>query len=273
MKTLKNEKGIENVSNTKQNKLINILNGDRHSLLLSVALHLVPGVLILLTYLIVGEPVVKALGYPIYLAWVFSMCFSLAPIELGLLFYLGWKKNGKLSLRGVVHYMDKPVKKLPLIELVTVLIIGLYAASIILTPVDNFVYKHLFSWIPFASAAGGSGGYLSGYPRSTVIVTLAVCVVFQGIILPAIEEIYFRGYLLPRLSYLGKLAPILNMILFSLYHLWTPWQFVSRIGFFLPTVWVMWRKKDLRISILVHCLSNTLLTLITLIAIAMGSPY
>jgi membrane protease YdiL (CAAX protease family) len=264
---------MENSHDTKQNTLVKRLTEDQHSLLLSIALHLIPSVLILAAYLMIAAPLVEVIGYPPYLGWVVAMCIALAPVELGLLFYLGWRKNGRLSLRGVVDYMEKPVKKLALGGIVTILIIGLYIASIILTPVDTFIYKHLFSWIPFASAAGGGSGYLSGYARSTVIVTLAVSVIFQGIILPTIEELYFRGYLLPRLSRLGRLAPILNMILFSLYHVWTPWQFVSRIGFFLPTVWVTWLRKDLRISILVHCISNTLLTLISLIAIILGSSY
>jgi membrane protease YdiL (CAAX protease family) len=264
---------MENVNGTSQNKFIKRLIEDQHSLLLSVTLHLVPGLLIMAVFFLVGAPLVKALEYPTYLAWVVSMIIALAPVELGLLLYLGWKKNGKISLRGVVQYMDKPVKKLALSWIVTVLIIGLYIASVILTPIDTFIYKHFFSWIPFASAIAGGSGYISGFARSTVIVTLAVCVVFQGIVLPVIEELYFRGYLLPRISRFGRMAPILNMLLFSLYHFWTPWQFISRVGFFLPTVWVMWRKKDLRISILVHCISNTLLTLVSLIAIIMGSPY
>jgi uncharacterized protein len=264
---------IENAHDTKQNTLVKRLMENQHSLLLSVALHLIPGVLILVVYLLIAAPLVDAIGYPPYLGWVVAMCIALAPVELGLLLYLGRKRNGRLSLRGVVDYMEKPVKKLALSGIVIILIIGLYIASVILTPVDSFVYQYLFSWIPFASAAGGGSGYLSGYVRSTVIVTLAVSVIFQGIILPTIEELYFRGYLLPRLSHLGKLAPILNMILFSLYHVWTPWQFISRIGFFLPTVCVTWLKKDLRISILVHCIANTLLTLISLIAIILGSSY
>jgi len=264
---------LEMVRDTAPNKFVKRLSEDQHSLLLSVALHLIPGVLILVAYLLIATPLVEALGYPPYLGWVVAMCIALAPVELGLLLYLGWKKNGRLSLRGVVDYIEKPVKKLTLSGIVTILIIGLYIASVILTPVDTFVYKYLFSWIPFASGVGGSSGYLSGYARSTVIVTLAVSLILQGIILPVIEELYFRGYLLPRLARLGKLAPILNMILFSLYHFWTPWQFISRIGFFLPTVWVTWLKKDLRISILVHCIANTLLTLISLIAIILGSSY
>ncbi|APM39842.1 hypothetical protein BS101_14420 [Clostridium kluyveri] len=77
------------------------------------------------------------------------MCVALVPAELGLLLFLGWKKNGKLSLRGVVHYMEKPLKKGTLIRLIFVLIIGLFIAAILLNPVDSFIYKRIFSWIPF----------------------------------------------------------------------------------------------------------------------------
>ncbi len=238
----------------------------------SVALHLIPGVLILVAYLLIAAPLVQALGYPPYLGWVVAMCLALAPVELGPLLYLSWKKNGKLSLRGVVHYTEKPLKTGALVGYVVILIIGLVIATALLTPVDTFVYNHLFSWIPFESA-GGAGGFLSGYARSTVIVTLVVSLIFTGVILPAIEELYFRGYLLPRLSRAGRWAPVLNMVLFSLYHLWTPWQFITRIGFFLPTVWVTWRKQDLRVSLWVHCLSNTIVQLLTLIAILSGASF
>jgi len=261
-----------NVRDTTLSKLVKRLIEDQHSILLSVALHLIPAVLILVAYLLIAAPLVQALGYPPYLGWVVAMCLALAPVELGLLLYLSWKKNGKLSLRGVVHYTEKPLKTGALVGYVVILIIGLVSATALLTPVDTFVYNHLFSWIPFESA-GGAGGFLSGYARSTVIVTLVVSLIFTGVILPAIEELYFRGYLLPRLSRAGKWAPILNMVLFSLYHLWTPWQFITRIGFFLPTVWVTWRKQDLRVSLWVHCLSNTIVQLLTLIAILSGASF
>jgi uncharacterized protein len=102
-------------------------------------------------------------------------------------------------------------------------------------------------------------------------VTLVVSLVLSGPLLPAVEELYFRGYLLPRLSHLGVGAPLLNMALFALYHLWTPWQAVSRFVFFLPTVWATWRKRDLRIALGVHCLANTLGVLLTLAAVLAGA--
>jgi membrane protease YdiL (CAAX protease family) len=45
-----------------------------------------------------------------------------------------------------------------------------------------------------------------------------------------VEEMYFRGYLLPRISRLGAWAPLVNTVLFSLYHLFTPWLNVGRIA-------------------------------------------
>lgn len=248
------------------------LTKEQHSLLLSIPLHLAPGVLIVAAYLFAAAPMARALDYPPYLAWVIAMCLALVPAELGLLLFLGRKKNGKLSLRGVVQYTEKPVKRGTLIRLVIALMIGLFLAAALLTPVDSFLYNRLFSWISF-ERSGGAGGYVAGYAHSRIVITLSLSLLLTGMILPAIEELYFRGYLLPRLSYLGKWAPVLNTTLFSLYHLWTPWQFISRIGFFLPTVWVTWRKQDLRVSLWVHCLANTITQLLTLIAILAGLSF
>ena len=45
-----------------------------------------------------------------------------------------------------------------------------------------------------------------------------------------VEKMYFRGYLLPRISRLGAWAPLVNTVLFSPYHLFTPWLNVGRIA-------------------------------------------
>jgi membrane protease YdiL (CAAX protease family) len=48
---------------------------------------------------------------------------------------------------------------------------------------------------------------------------LLLGLVLSGVVAPVVEEMYFRGYLLPRLSRLGRWAPVLNVTLFALYHL------------------------------------------------------
>lgn len=68
-----------------------------------------------------------------------------------------------------------------------------------------------------------------------------------------VEELYYRGYLLPRVSRLGKWAPLINTVLFSLYHFTSLWQNPSRIIAFLPMVYAVWWKRNIYLGILVHC--------------------
>jgi uncharacterized protein len=236
----------------------------QHSLTVSIALHLIPGILIVMAYNFIASPLVQSIGYPPFFGWVISMCLALAPLELGLLYYLGWEKNKKLSLKGVVSYTDKPLKGKQLFKIVTLLIILLFIASSIFLPIDNLLQKFFFPWINYVS---NGADFFKGYPKHVMLISLYISFILIGVILPFIEELYFAGFLLPRISRYGKIAPVLNIVLFSVYHFWTPWQFFSRIAFYLPTVYVTWQKEDLRISIWVHCLSNSLVQLGTIIAV------
>jgi membrane protease YdiL (CAAX protease family) len=78
----------------------------------------------------------------------------------------------------------------------------------------------------------------------------------NGIAGPVVEELYFRGYLLPRIARLGGWAPVLNMVLFSLYHFFTPWNNVGRIVALLPMVYATWWKRNIYLGMAVHVLWN-----------------
>jgi membrane protease YdiL (CAAX protease family) len=71
-----------------------------------------------------------------------------------------------------------------------------------------------------------------------------------------VEEIYFRGYLLPRMGIFGKFAPLINTLIFSLYHFFTPWLNITRIVGITPMVYSVWINKNIKIGIIVHCLGN-----------------
>ena len=89
-------------------------------------------------------------------------------------------------------------------------------------------------------------------------ITIILCVLINGFLGPIVEEIYFRGYLLPRMEVFGKLAPLINTIIFSIYHFFTPWQNLTRIIGITPMVYSVWKNKDIKIGIIAHCLCNTL---------------
>ena len=73
-----------------------------------------------------------------------------------------------------------------------------------------------------------------------------------------VEELYFRGYLLPRMPLSDTLAPVLHSALFALYHIWTPWMVVSRTIGVLPLIYVVRSKRNIYVGITAHCLANTL---------------
>jgi len=93
--------------------------------------------------------------------------------------------------------------------------------------------------------------------------TFLVYLVVNGLALPIIEELYFRGYLLPELEHYGNWAPLINLSLFALYHLWTPWETISRILWMLPWVYVVWHKRNIFLIIITHCAANLIGSLLT----------
>ena len=86
---------------------------------------------------------------------------------------------------------------------------------------------------------------------------------------PLVEELYYRGYLLPRISRLGKWAPLINTVLFSLYHFTSLWQNPSRIIAFLPMVYAVWWKKNVYLGIIVHC-GVIVISTLGILALALG---
>lgn len=259
---------VRAVEDARAGGVVHRLLGGRHSLPLSIALHLVPGVLIVAAYLLVGEPFADAIGYPAFLGWAIALCLVLIPILLGLLWF-GRMRNGRFSLRGVLHYIDKPVPCGKLVAMVIPLIVWMMVAGLALAPVNTFV-KGFFTWLPYAGGGNGNNSYLDGHSHSIMLTTLVICLPLTGISLPLIEELYFRGFLLPRIAHLGRWAPVLSTVLFSLYHFWSPWAFVSRVIFTFPGYWLAWRHRDIRLSIGMHVGSASIAATFGTIAVALN---
>ena len=92
----------------------------------------------------------------------------------------------------------------------------------------------------------------------------------DGIINPVVEELYFRGYLLPRISRLGWLSPLVSASLFTLAHFWQPYNYPTIFLIQLPLVYVVYWKRNIYIAILVHCAGNLIGAVLSLVSF-MGS--
>ena len=227
---------------------------DQHSPWQSVLLHLLPGTIATAMY-VFSVPVFTRLGYPSITALYLPMILVVILMELGYLLYHGQKKNGSLSLRGVVDFRQPVPWWLYIAFPLLILIWGILVTGLV-SALDNLFLNRLFGWLPDWYALRNLLQIKEVYPRAAILVTAGGALILNRIVGPIVEELYFRGHLLPRLSRFGRSAPLLNVILFSLYHLWTPWMFLSRVILLVPMAYLVWWKRNIYIGIIAHCLLN-----------------
>ena len=220
---------------------------EKHSTTQSVILHLLPGILIGCFYLLVRQPV-ASMGYPSIIALILAYAFILIPIELGYLLDQGKKKTGRFTLQGIISYRNS-IPWWQYLVWVLVIFIAVGVIFTLLKPVDAFLQGKLFFWLPDINY-----GLDGNYSRKTLIVTYSLVFIFVAFLVPLVEELYFRGYLLPRMK--GKFAPLLHSFLFAVQHVLEPWRIITRTLGFLPILFGV-KKKNIYIGIIVHILCNT----------------
>ena len=226
-----------------------------HSVWQSIVLHLLPGVL-LLAFFVIARPIARDLGLPLRFAPLLGAFLVLIPVELGILFYEGKKRNGKFSLRGVVVYRER----IPFWQYflwVPLLVVWSSICALLLSPLGDFLIETVFAWLPAWFIYSDNSGY------SRIILVLMVTVYgIANIGAAIVEELYFRGYLMPRLSRLKGWAPLVNTVLFSLQHFLTPWQQIFIILGVLPQAYLVSRKRNIYLGIIAHSLLNLLSTIL-----------
>ena len=228
-----------------------------------------PWWLILVMFLVPG---VLSTGFSAWLAPILrenglpgDLALDLSPVvlvgELGLLLFLA--RRNPAGLRGVVGYRNR----LPWPRLVAVLA-GLYVAMLALylvsQPLTEVLETRVFGWVP-----DWLGGEPARDPGTGGLILLVLgTAVFNTIVDPIIEEMYFRGHLLPRMPVAGFAAILVNAALFSVQHFWQPHLYLFVLGCQVMLMAVMVRFGDLRISMIGHCLVNGTSAVLTLLAYA-----
>jgi membrane protease YdiL (CAAX protease family) len=219
-----------------------------------LALFLVPGAMITIADVALA-PVAEAAGFPPIAALLVAILIVLVPVELGIVIWAG-RGEGR-SLRSIVP----PAHRLPwtrLVWLVPLLIVAAFVGFGLSMAVEPAVIDGLFGWLPDWFVQPIDPNRIGDYERDAWLLTLGAYVLLNGLMGPIVEELYFRGYLLPRMQWLGRWAPLVNVTLFSLYHFWSPWQIVGRILGFGPTVAAVQWTRNVYLGMVVHCTLNIL---------------
>lgn len=182
------------------NQTLSIEEASHNSPVTSLLLHLVPGVLATAGFLVL-RPVVESAGFPPLLAFLLAILLLDLPFMLGVMLNEGKKSNGRFGLKGVVHYGHKLAWKTFALIFVGAFV-GVYLLVMLVTPISAFLEERFFTGLPAWLFLEERTQY-EVYAKNVLVAIFALQLVLTGVALPWVEELYFRGYLLPRLSRYG----------------------------------------------------------------------
>lgn len=231
-----------------------------HSILRSILLHFLPGVLILVFFILI-VPVIKDLDLPVRFASIMGIFLVLIPVELGILLHEGKKRNGRFSLEGIVVYREK-IPGVQYLIWVPLLVVWSGFLALLYSPIGNFLATRLFFWLPdwfFGTDYGAA--------TKTTLLMMVVLYGIANVLAAIVEELYFRGYLMPRLSRLKGWGPLVNAAFFALQHFLTPWQVPFIILGMLPQAYLVSRKRNIYLGILAHSILNLLSSILLFLSI------
>jgi len=236
----------------------------QHTPIQSILLHLLPGSIVLVSISIFSQPYFsRVLGIdeklsPV-LGYLLGLLFGLLPVQLGILLFAGRNETGKYTIRKIIRYTEKSRLK-EYILFVPALILYFLVLFVFIAPIiQPYLIQTFFGWWPekynFQLLLQNPSTLASYKGINVLIFAYIMLSCMSG---PFVEELYFRGYLLPRMEgYAGKWAPFLNTVLFSIYHFFSPWENLIRIVASYPLIYLVWEKRDIRFGMLVHILVNT----------------
>lgn len=218
----------------------------QYSTLKLVFYHLYPGVIITI-FFILTAPILVERGLPPQLSMLIAIALVVIPILVYHLISVRNKEN-KNSLSDLIPYRQ-PLAKGKLIGYTIGLIVFAFLVYGLTQPVNAILTDKLLFWLPDWYKVQD----FEGYSRNIIIITLILNLILNGFLAPFVEEVYFRGYLLPRMERLGILAPILSAVLFSVYHFWQPQIYLTLMIALLPMTYLTWKTKSLKLAVYTHC--------------------
>lgn len=208
-------------------------------------------------------------GIPSICLFLIVFIFTLLPFELFVVLYANKKQNGKFGLKiAFTNYEKQKWWKTILWGIALFALAGII--SFTLGVVENKLTADLSSWL--FSKLGEYFNWnnfelIKSYSKGILIFTSILYLITNALIFPVVEEIFFRGYLTNNSQKQGLCVPVIVSILFSLYHLWLPFNNVFRITAFTIAYTITYKKKDIGIAIIFHCLCNLFSTISFIVSI------
>ncbi|MEZ4841624.1 MAG: CPBP family intramembrane glutamic endopeptidase [Flavobacteriaceae bacterium] len=212
------------------------------SLFRIVLYHFYPGILLTI-FFIIFTPLAYDKGIPPQIILLGGIPLIIVPT-----IYLHLKRAKRRESKEIIKDLftyNEQLHKNKLILYTLGLIIFAFIIYGITQPLNTILEDKLLYWLPKWYNLTN----FQGYSKKIITITLILNLILNGLVAPYFEEIYFRGYLLPRMKSFGKFAPFLSAILFSIYHFWQPQIYLTLIVALIPMIYMTWKTRSLKLAI------------------------
>lgn len=228
---------------------------ERHSLRKSLFLHLAPGVPFTLAFLLAAWLADRA-GGSTYLALILCIPLALAPCEVGIL--IAERRRLHWSWRSIIAPRGSSSVSIPDILLSAAAIYTTaQVAAALASPSRTAILNAMAPWLP-------AWAVFNSLPAGTSPSALWLGLLLSGLVAPVVEELYFRAYLLPRIPASGRWTPAVNAALHSIYHFYTPWNYLVFFAGFLPLAYYVRLRGNILPAIITHALFNSVGVIVVL---------
>ena len=206
---------------------------------------------IMTTFYVWISPLIIDAGFPGISVLLMAEVLILAPIVLGHL-ALSAKKSAS-TFSEIIPFQER-LSSRSFLKWFFIGLAGCFIVYVPLYPVGQLIKANWFAWLPewyFNPSYGTDNVQL-------IANTFLLGILIDGFVGPVAEEFFFRGYLLPRMSFLKGWAPVVNGALFGMYHFWQPHNVLGTMAVGIVLSFVAWKTKNVYVSMAVHCAINVL---------------
>lgn len=215
-------------------------------------LQLAPGVLSLPFFALVAS-VLAAKGIPNIFALSLTILLVEVPVAWAIIVrYTRRESAGRFSFaqafpwRASIPWWQYLLVGLPVILFSMFVIVGIGPR------IEAGLLSNVFDWVPAWFVLRPDPTLFAGMSRGVLIAFLTFMFISMIVVGGFTQELFARGFLLPRTAHMGTKAPVFNALMFAIFHMIAPWSWATFFIMTLPWAYLVWWKRSVKIGIFIH---------------------
>ncbi len=219
----------------------------------AVLLQLLPGITTTAVFVLVA-PFVRGLGWPVFFTLAIAIAFGEVPASWIVMARQVRRETGSsFRVRAAFPWHEDVPWWLYLVGGVPLIVISMVVMVGVAPSIGGPIRRKLFGWIPESMVMELNPETFSSLPEGVLVAMWLVGLIVLAILGGVTQELYSRGFLLPRTENLGAVvAPPLNALAFGVFHLIAPWNWIPFALMALPWSYLVWWRRSIRIGLFIH---------------------